>query len=271
MKKLVEKNISFHFISKESYFISGNNEKMVLFCDDDLYYLSLAQSESKVFYSYTLWHSRFGHASNDKLRKMKNDNSVYGLETFSSIENRELCQPCALNKSTIENIPKASRDISKEKFDLIHSDICGPFPKFLKNQRYMVSFIDDHTKFARLYFMREKSELPEKFKEYLANVGKGNVKSLRSDNGTEYTSRAFRESCIDEGIRQEFTSPYSPFQNGVAERYWRAFCGYDWESKSYILYSIKSSSSVVVMSNLMNNNFITRCRKIPVDHLLFSL
>ena len=126
----------------------------MLFCDYDLYYLILAQTESKVFYSYTLWHSRFGHASNGMLRKMKNDSSVYGLETFSSIENREPCQPCALNKSTIENIPKASRDSSKEKFDLIHSDICGLFPKSLKNQRYMVSFIDDHTKFARLYFMR---------------------------------------------------------------------------------------------------------------------
>ena len=171
-----------------------------------------------------MWHSRFGHASNDMLRKMKNDNSVYGLENFSSIENREPCQPCALKKSTIENIPKASRDISKDKFDLIQSDICGPFPKSLKNQRYMVSFIDDHTEFARLYFMREKSEHPEKFKEYLAHVGKGNVQSLRSDNGTEYTSKAFREICINEGIRQEFTSPYSPFQNGVAERYWRTTC-----------------------------------------------
>ena len=213
MKKLVEKNNSFHFISKESYFISGNKEKIVLFCDDDLYYLILAQSESsEVFYSSTLWHLRFGHASNDMLRKMKNDNSVYGLETFSRIENREPCQPCALNKSTIENIPKASRDISKEKFDLNQSDICGPFPKSLKSQRYMVSFIDDHTKFARFFFMREKSELPEKFKECLAYNGKGNVKSLRSDNGTEYTSKAFREICINEGIRQEFTSPYSPFQ-----------------------------------------------------------
>ena len=72
--------------------------------------------------------------------------------------------------------------------------------------------------------MREKSELPEKFKENLPYVGKGNVKSLRSDNGTEYTSEAFREVCINEAIRQEFTSPYSPFQNAEAERHWRTLC-----------------------------------------------
>ena len=48
------------------------------------------------------------------------------------------------------------------------------------------------------------------------------------------------------------------------------FCGYDWESESYILYSVKSGSSVVVMSNLTNNNFITRCQKISVTQLLFQ-
>ena len=72
--------------------------------------------------------------------------------------------------------------------------------------------------------MREKSELPEKFKENLAYVGKGDVKALRSDNRTEYTSKPFRENCINEAIRQEFTSPDSPFQIGVAERYWRTIC-----------------------------------------------
>ena len=60
--------------------------------------------------------------------------------------------------------------------------------------------------------------------ECFAYIGKGNVKSLRSDNGTEYTSKAFRETCINESIRQKFTSPYLPFQNGVAERYWRSIC-----------------------------------------------
>ena len=62
----------------------------VLLCDDDLYYLSLAQSESKAFYSYMLWHSQLRHASYEMLRKMKNGNFVYGLETFSSNENRSI-------------------------------------------------------------------------------------------------------------------------------------------------------------------------------------
>jgi hypothetical protein len=41
---------------------------------------------------------------------------------------------------------------------------------------------------------------------------------LRSDNGGEYTSRDFNDFCIEAGIKREYTVPYNPQQNGVAER-----------------------------------------------------
>ena len=44
------------------------------------------------------------------------------------------------------------------------------------------------------------------------------IKVLRSDNGGEYTSRAFDEYCRQEGIKRSLTVPYTPQQNGVAER-----------------------------------------------------
>jgi transposase InsO family protein len=47
---------------------------------------------------------------------------------------------------------------------------------------------------------------------------RGHVKILRSDNGGEYTSNNFVKYCAEKGISHEFTSPYSPEQNGVAER-----------------------------------------------------
>jgi IS30 family transposase len=44
------------------------------------------------------------------------------------------------------------------------------------------------------------------------------VKVLRSDNGTEYTNRIFREYLSAQGIHHQTTCPYTPVQNGVAER-----------------------------------------------------
>ncbi|GKA59734.1 retrovirus-related pol polyprotein from transposon TNT 1-94 [Tanacetum coccineum] len=43
------------------------------------------------------------------------------------------------------------------------------------------------------------------------------IKVVRSDRGGEYVS-PFADLCAKHGIRHEFTSPYSPQQNGIAER-----------------------------------------------------
>src|SRR6185312_8038761 len=40
----------------------------------------------------------------------------------------------------------------------------------------------------------------------------------RTDNGGEYLSRTFATFCKSKGIQQQTTAPYSPQQNGVAER-----------------------------------------------------
>ena len=51
------------------------------------------------------------------------------------------------------------------------------------------------------------------------------IKSLRSDNGGEYTLGEFVDYCAEAGIRREFTVPYKPQQNGVAERKNRSLVG----------------------------------------------
>ena len=43
------------------------------------------------------------------------------------------------------------------------------------------------------------------------------IRVLRSDNGGKYTSGGFVDFYGREGIKREFTVPYNPQQNGVAE------------------------------------------------------
>ena len=47
---------------------------------------------------------------------------------------------------------------------------------------------------------------------------KKKVRYLRTDNGGEYESDAFRMYCQNEGITRHLTASYTPEQNGVAER-----------------------------------------------------
>jgi len=41
---------------------------------------------------------------------------------------------------------------------------------------------------------------------------------LHSNNGGEYVDKDFTNFCAKEGIKREWTTPYNPDQNGVAQR-----------------------------------------------------
>jgi transposase InsO family protein len=91
---------------------------------------------------------------------------------------------------------------------------------FLNGCLYYVLFIDDHSRKTWIYFLKNKDGVLVKFQEFKAQVEKligRKIKVLRSDNGGEYTSKDFRNFCIEAGIKREFIVPYNPQQNGDAE------------------------------------------------------
>jgi transposase InsO family protein len=44
------------------------------------------------------------------------------------------------------------------------------------------------------------------------------IKALRTDRGREYLSEQYKNFCAEKGITRQLTIPYTPQQNGVAER-----------------------------------------------------
>jgi hypothetical protein len=57
---------------------------------------------------------------------------------------------------------------------------------------YYVSFIDYYSRKTKVYFLKSKDEVVSKFKELKAlieNLSETKIKTLRSDNGGEYTSK----------------------------------------------------------------------------------
>jgi hypothetical protein len=116
----------------------------------------------------------------------------------------------------------SSNNRSKEILDLIHSDVCGPMPVIsLGGSLYYVIFIDDYSRKTWLYLLKSKDEVFSKFQEFKAeieNLANKKIKTLRTDNGGEYTSKEFVAFCKSIGIRRELVVPHNPQQNGVAER-----------------------------------------------------
>ena len=76
--------------------------------------------------------------------------------------------------------------------ELIHLYACHPIlSTCLSGYVYYVTFIDDYSCKAWVYFLKSKDEVFGKFKESRSLVEKileRNTKTLRSDNGGEYTS-----------------------------------------------------------------------------------
>ena len=91
----------------------------------------------------------------------------------------------------------------------------------MSQSKYALTFIDEFSKYCWVYFLKHKSEVFDLFKVFKAlveNQSGRRLKILRSDNGGEYVNSKFIQYCKDVGIQMQHSIPYTPQQNGVAER-----------------------------------------------------
>jgi hypothetical protein len=134
----------------------------------------------------------------------------------------KICEGCILGKQHRNVFPSGKSWRERAPLELIHSDLCGPMqtPSLGKSQ-YFITFIDDFSRKTWVYFLKYKSEAFEIFKQFKALVEKQSghyIKVLRTDRGGEYISNEFLNFCKEHGIKKQFTTRYTPQQNGVAER-----------------------------------------------------
>jgi transposase InsO family protein len=133
------------------------------------------------------------------------------------------CEVCLKGKQARFPFPShPEKSVAAKRLDLIHTDLCGPLPvNSLGGKRYILTFLDDHSRKVFVYFLKRKSEVSEYTKNFISLVETqtgDKVKVLRSDNGTEYVNRDLEGFLKGKGIVHQVTVPYSPQQNSCAER-----------------------------------------------------
>ncbi|KAJ9534027.1 hypothetical protein QJQ45_002017 [Haematococcus lacustris] len=105
---------------------------------------------------------------------------------------------------------------------LIHMDVCGPMHARARDgSLYVATFLDEHTKLSVCVPISSKSQVPDVVRtviEQLETQSGFRCKALRTDNGTEYVNSRMKEYCSSKGIVHQHSAPYSPQQNGAAER-----------------------------------------------------
>jgi hypothetical protein len=168
-----------------------------------------------------VWHRRFGHLGTQSLKNIQF--VTEGMpEAFKALT--APCEHCLLNKSTRVINRKAPEHV-KEVLIRVHSDMWGKYRvPSLKGEVYFITFTDDYSRKSWVYLIHTKDQLRAVFQEFKVRVeaetGK-KVKIVRCDNGSEYCSLESTFGPIH-GVAFEFTTAYTPWQNGVSERLNRA-------------------------------------------------
>ncbi len=193
------------------------NKLYKLDCEDILKgHASVASQENS-----DLWHQRLGHVHEQRLKNCIKKDLVKGI-CCSKMDDLSFCEACLAGKMHRKPFPVIEEIRSSHKLQLVHSDVCGPMQtESFGGAKYFVTFTDDYSRCCAVYFMKKKSEVLEKFKEFEAattNEAGRSIGILRTDNGGEYLSREFEDYLKGKGIKHELTVPHSPQQNGVAER-----------------------------------------------------
>jgi transposase InsO family protein len=171
----------------------------------------------------TLWHRRFGHLGSDNLAKLVNDNMVTGINVNAAefTQAPHLCEPCILGKQHRHPFP-SSETVSTKPLELVHMDVCGPMQTAsLGGNKYVATFLDDFTGLSVVVPIPLKSSVPSEVQrviEQLERQSGNRVINVRTDRGGEYLNKELAEYYAKKGITHQTTAPYTPQQNGAAER-----------------------------------------------------
>ncbi|CAI7805827.1 unnamed protein product [Closterium sp. NIES-53] len=181
-------------------------------------------------YETLLWHHRLGHPSLPRLRGMASRTLVSGLpRSLPPLPPgpAPTCVPC------VEGWQRAAPHSStfppiEAPLQTLHMDVWGPARvRGQGHERYFLLVVDDYSRYTTVFPLRIKGDITEVLIDWIRGArcqlseSFGSdlpVLCLHSDRGGEFSSDLLRAFCRAEGIRQTFTLPASPQQNGIAER-----------------------------------------------------
>lgn len=170
--------------------------------------------------SYLTWHHRLSHTSLRSLQELRRRGEIEVTLDDSDLVMK--CEDRVAGKFSRINTKSRLKYKVSEPLARVHLDLCSLPSKSYHDSKYIMSFLDEHTHFGVIYFLKSKDQAFSAFKHYVAyaeRVTGNKLKNIRTDNGGEYTSREWKDYCSVTGIRQSQGPPHSPQLHGVAERF----------------------------------------------------
>ncbi|GKC10693.1 retrovirus-related pol polyprotein from transposon TNT 1-94 [Tanacetum coccineum] len=128
-----------------------------------------------------LWHHRFSHLNFDTINLLSKYDIMTGLPKLKFVKDH-LCSSCELGKAKRKSFKTKSTPSSKRQLQILHMDLCGP--------KRVESFNGLHAQ----------------------------VRTVRTDKGTEFLNKTLHAYFAQEGIEHQTSTARTPEQNGVVER-----------------------------------------------------
>ena len=136
------------------------------------------------------------------LQKLATDQLVNGLD-YDVTKDIKFYEPCVDGKHHRSSFPKSGGRRATKLLKIVHGDFRGRLEaKSLSGAEYFVTFIEDKSRYVWICILKNKSEVFKKFLERKSMVEKSSgekIKTLCSDNGSEYTSKEFEDYLKKEG------------------------------------------------------------------------
>ena len=169
--------------------------------------------------SWETWHKHYGHIGYSGLQKLLDNNMVEGLEININTPKPD-CVACTEAKQNVELFPKINNR-KTQTGDLTHIDLWGKYSiKSINGNHYYVVMVDDAQRYISVEFLKEKNQAAQAVMNYLTYLKvQGKMpKAIQIDRGREFVNEKLERWCKEQRIKLRLTAPYSPPQNGVAER-----------------------------------------------------
>jgi hypothetical protein len=186
------------------------------------YVLDTLSAEAAYNVSLSVWHQRLGHIHPGYVARLRDCSMVSGMKSAEGKTLDGVCEACTLGKIARKKFPKTrSTERAKLANELSHTDLIIIGVETPGGNVHLAHYVDDMSGYIHGYPISRKSEVIEVHKVHsrrtLAEVGR-TIGILRTDNAKEYTSKAFEQLLTSHGTQHQLSTPYSPQQNGVAER-----------------------------------------------------
>lgn len=170
------------------------------------------------------WHKALGHIGPSQVVKMVNKNSADGIKLSSDTGDDYAmeCSDCPMGKGTHASHPSSTRQKATSVGEIVHTDLIGPIsPVSLGGSKYILLFTDEFSNYRSSYMLKSKTETAQAIENYICTMESetGNkLKCLWSDCGSELINENIKTILNLERVTTKTSTPYTPQQNGTAER-----------------------------------------------------